>query len=619
MVGTIRDSPQGILDIQPSPDATSSASALVGPFATSSDRLSVTGAGGPDLAVNTTLVVLYQILGKSGSDQTLWSYADGSGGWRIDIGSDGHAKIVLTGEASHQLYLRDGADEGINAIAISRTGTTALRCSLNGLSVQAKTIGTYTTAGSSAQNVIGGVNTATVGSGQPATAIQVLAVAHVPIAASDAQLMAWAGIPNATERYLLSSGILSTATSAWQAIDWNGSSSTTTAGHGSSPTTWTRGGSVSRASIEAENVYLCQQSWYWDAPFSLTQTTEAGAAYTQTPEYIEPQFTYALRSCFARVVFATAAAPSRMAFGVVNDAAYAPSPVDDTALGLLSGALIQGGGGTQYYPNMGIIVREQGLRVRDAAQSFSGSAALQSATEWQIVNGLHNYYTASSPRRGVQSYSIRIPLSAAPLTVRLPRTVRHRILGLGDSIMNGFSGDPPQLNGWFVKIRARLSASAGATQEGHGGMPWTELCNFTDPGINAKAAALVPYLDGSDTNMLIINLGVNDYFRSLWSAAGASVPIGKYLDDVHAFRPSTTMVLIGPTHLTVESANGFGDTLQDWVNMLSTVASTRPYLQFIDGFTLMDQANVSSDGVHPNPTGYAQIDTNLTAVLGPWP
>lgn len=135
--------------------------------------------------------------------------------------------------------------------------------------------------------------------------------------------------------------------------------------------------------------------------------------------------------------------------------------------------------------------------------------------------------------------------------------------------------------------------------------------------ITASIARLVLELNGSTANMLITALGTNDYSAGT-SAANVKARLELWTDAFHTQFPSAPCVHISPTTRANETTpNAGGSTLPQIRTAISDVCAARSsYCTYVDGSTLATYpTNFEADLLHMNPTGRAEYEGNLRALI----
>lgn len=583
-------------------DAQSTAAASVGKFPTNADKLTVTG-GGPDLVVGKTIVCCFYAFGVeptgvnapfsvSGNPETVISNCTNTTGWEIEFTQAGILRVVMITGTQTPSNWSQRIVPGLNCLSIAVVAGGAVHASLNGgAAFQLVATGfAYANAGVTAQYILGGINTARVANGQPATDVEIVYVAEIGAALSDGNLAAATDQINQTERYLpaaLVSGHVSLV-SLWQATDWDGVSGTTTAGAGSSPTTWTVAGTLAKNTIDAELIYQVNRWWFADAGVQETNTYQSGSG------------TYTLRNAFSRIRFACNN-PSRIVIDVAADTLPGSTSLGLQCTGLRVGSVPQGVG--RWINEVGLLRSTDWL-----AGSFDSGG-----TSFEIIDGIRSLLAANGAVHGTSIQAIRVP-ATTPITLietdlAAPST---EFTFLGDSIVGNGNATAPCTNGWTTTMRTNMAVagfgSLSVVANGFGA--WKDQC-VDGAAITASLAELAANFT-VHTNYLLICLGTNDYGLNEWTTTG----VGNFEDRVTAWFtafvaafPSIKVLLITPLTRAVETANAFGKTLEDYRTSLANVAALFPtQVTLLSGPSLMDVTLLDSGGVHPTQAGHSCLE-----------
>lgn len=597
----------GTVASAPAPAATSTASASIGPFATSSDRLSVTGSGGPNLGASKSIGVLFEMYERvrKGVAETIWSYADATSGWYLTLDGNTNNLTLITAGGTTYTYTGGPVSAGLHCIWITVTAGSAIRISVDGQNAsQLSATLTYTNGSASARNVIGGLNTAVNATGFPLTGGRVLGTAYIGAALSDANLQSYSNVVNQTERYLWPAAVTghASAVSVWHATDWDGSSGTTTAGFGSAPTTWTKAGSVSKNTIKAEYIYTLTDAMFSDAAASTSQTYQNGG-------------TYSLRNSFARVQFASAS-PTRIVVGVAADGAVLGSGTAWPNVALRVDGVPTG---AQYG---GAQANEAGL----FRQVDFMPGTFQAGSAFELTDGLvmRTSFTGVA-RSAAGAQTIRVPTDAPITAITTPTAAANRLIVMGDSITEGSGLSNSGIAAWPMLVRADRTE---VTSDGIGTGRAYELMKDS-PSITATVARLTALCDGTSSNKLWFAYGINDWANTpAQTAANFGTSLGALMDAIHAALPSLTIYLQTPISRSSESANTNGDTLGAYRTQIATVQSTRSsYITLVDGTLMLPYVSAHSqllaDDTHPTNSGNAYMARYASTVLGytmpyPW-
>ena len=280
--------------------------------------------------------------------------------------------------------------------------------------------------------------------------------------------------------------------------------------------------------------------------------------------------------------------------------------------------------------SIGVLVNgvNQGSGMQLGNQGFISqlSFALPPGTNTiELFDGACSEVVAGTPPiRYMPVLSYAIPHGSSH-TVLVPTAPAKRYVVLGDSVTMGFyvnagPGQAAPYQAWTMLMRAHALASSSGTMAGarvnnagNGGRAWAD-----DAGsptlITQSVARLTTQLDGTSLNVLIGQMGINDYAAGT-SAATTQSNVGDWADAVHAALPSVTIVLVSMLITTTEGTpNAGGSTPPQCRAALQNVATARPgFVKFIDGLTLIPANNptyFAPDGIHLTTFGMATNEAN---------
>jgi lysophospholipase L1-like esterase len=189
-----------------------------------------------------------------------------------------------------------------------------------------------------------------------------------------------------------------------------------------------------------------------------------------------------------------------------------------------------------------------------------------------------------------------------------PTTPADRLLVYGDSIAVGYGSTHPVYQAWSVLLRPFIpvivDAWSGRTLKLNGD---TEAHRTT---LAAKFAV------GSPTRVWLA-IGYNDYSHaSIWSAADFGVAYADLLDKIHAALPDAILYAQTPIVSVTETANGYGNTLDDYRAAIASAQSTRSdFCTLVDGKAFLTTADIP-DTIHPNTAGNVKYAAAVKAILG---
>lgn len=591
------------------PDAISSAAANVGKFTANTINLNATGVG-PDLVIGTTIVVCFFAHGVepvgvnapfslSGVAESVLTNCTNTTGWDIEFAQSGILRLVVITGVQTPSNWSERIVPGLNCLALTVAASGAINASLNGgAAFQLVATGfAYANAGVTAKYIVGGINTARVASGQPATDVEVVYVGVIGASLSNADLATVTNQINLVERYLPStvlSGHVS-LTSLWQATDWDGVSGTTTAGAGGTPTTWTVAGALTKNTISQELYYKVKPAWFQDAGLQTVNTYQVGSD------------TYTLRNAFSRIRF-QCNNPSRLIVDVAADTLDGVASLGLQCTGLRVANVPQGVG--RWINEVGL------LRSTDWLNGSFDSGG----TSFELVDGIRSLLAANGAVHGCSIQAIRVPIDTPILSIQRDTvTPGVGFTFLGDSIVGNGNATAPCTAGWTTLTRTNmLAANFGTVQVlANGFGAWKDQCVDAAAITNSLNALTANFT--SATNYLIICLGTNDYGLNEWTTTGA----GNFEDRVGAWFtafatafPSVKVLLITPLTRAVETANTFGKTLGDYRTSLANVAALFPaQVTLLSGPSLMDVGLLDSGGVHPTQVGHVCLEYMLARAL----
>ncbi len=203
-------------------------------------------------------------------------------------------------------------------------------------------------------------------------------------------------------------------------------------------------------------------------------------------------------------------------------------------------------------------------------------------------------------------------LSAASYYVDPAPTVQRQAVVGGDSIACGNSASPVHLGMYQDAFRH------GSRFDGVDIFAISGYLLFAYQGAEtALAATWSARMVGTVENVLINEMGTNDFGRDFWNAADYQISLGRAYDAFHVTNPTTQIWHIQMGHRGTETAQPVHlSTLADFYTANVAVAATRPYVTLIP--PLWSQAEIvanSSDGLHPNTALHAIAGARLVALF----
>jgi lysophospholipase L1-like esterase len=335
---------------------------------------------------------------------------------------------------------------------------------------------------------------------------------------------------------------------------------------------------------EIENLYYStrgQEHGFGTAPgegakqATASLTVSPGDLADNNPVAALPQATYYESNAFARAIMATNAtlltvevytALSNAAGNKIN------IKVDGADFAILSPVGI----GAQSLP----IALPAGDKIVEIVSSFQESGIIGSFIKGYSVN------TTAVPIRPVPS---------------------RRLLVYGDSIAVGAGATTPIREAWTILLRA---VHPSVTVEAWAGRGLTH-----DGGSAIQRNLFAQKLSYCKPTEIWLAIGTNDYIAPSMTASAFETAYGNLLDAIHSWMPGAVVYAQSPTVRTVETANGFGDTLPQYRTAIANAVSTRTaYTTLVNGtaiFLLSDLA----DTVHPNAGGNLKYFNYVKGVL----
>jgi len=182
---------------------------------------------------------------------------------------------------------------------------------------------------------------------------------------------------------------------------------------------------------------------------------------------------------------------------------------------------------------------------------------------------------------------------------------------LGDSISVGASATY-MFDGWTTLFR-----QAGASMNNYG---WGYNSIFDVASTAGKRTTTVSFInslmDGSSSNTLIIALGTNDYGLPKCSAADFETYYADLLVAINAARPTITIKCLTPYDRGTETANSYGNTLDDYRTAISNAASGKGYASVVSGKSILTvPTDFNTDVLHPTTAGHSKLYTALSGSL----
>lgn len=241
----------------------------------------------------------------------------------------------------------------------------------------------------------------------------------------------------------------------------------------------------------------------------------------------------------------------------------------------------------------------------NGAQSLAvllGSSGGSSRTI-EIVSGPTS--RSAAPVKG--SWPITVTASK-PIT-QIFDTATPRLVIYGDSISVGDGAESAaQEDAYPVLVRESYSGSVSVEAWGFRGI-------YTDGRNSTVIDAFVTTIGEYNPDILYMHIGTNDYGIELCSAADFETYYGDVLDALNAAYSSLVIYCQTPLVRSDETANTFGDTLDDYRTAISNAVSTRTsFATLVDGSSIITTDDLD-DGTHPNSTGHSKIATSILSLL----
>lgn len=229
------------------------------------------------------------------------------------------------------------------------------------------------------------------------------------------------------------------------------------------------------------------------------------------------------------------------------------------------------------------------------------------------------------PTRYTPIMSYQIPTSASH-SVTTPTAPAKRIVFLSDSRSQGAFTDSGthqasvyEANSILMRINAAASGSgafAGAQVlvAGSGGRGWQDE-GGSGAAITASLARLASQLDGTGTNLLIMDLGTNDWGLGV-PAATIQATVTAWGTAFKAAHPTASCVCIGPTHRSGDgNPNAGGATLAQIDVAISAGCATNS-IPYSSGFGFVTYpTNMSADLLHFKTAGMTEWEVECRAFL----
>lgn len=240
----------------------------------------------------------------------------------------------------------------------------------------------------------------------------------------------------------------------------------------------------------------------------------------------------------------------------------------------------------------------------DGSQTFNLTGLPAGSKQIEVITGAQE--RPSSTILG--SYITSIAANNGTFSRVQNPTASNRLVVIGDSIANGYLATNPTLQGWAALLRSTYAGNVMVEGVGYGAL--NDYCD-TAP----HQAAFVSRIAGYAPSKIWLALGTNDYGLNAQSAAGFGTQYASLLDALHTALPGVTIYCQKPIPRTTETANTFGNTLDNYRSQIVTAVSTRT--GFSKLVTLVLTTADLSDGVHPTTAGHATYAQNVLPYAQP--
>ena len=286
------------------------------------------------------------------------------------------------------------------------------------------------------------------------------------------------------------------------------------------------------------------------------------------------------------------------------------STIDLTVTGgtLAIGAITQGAG--SYVGARSILVEEAGYppvtvsgTVDDVVQTTNLTLNSNPATV-RITEGLTGTGApgnADSIEKGTRVVTLASTTMAKVLPVSLPT---HRLVMVGDSITigdnGGTAGGDPLRDSALATLRRCGVWNTAPVGRGYAG--WKDWAD--EP--NKLVEQIVFAADASDTNVIWIALGTNDYGVNLQIPSAVQTQVAVVLKMIRKALPNAFIYVQTPLIRSTETANALGYTLANYRTAISSgVTDSGVTATTVNGSTMLTTGDLQ-DGVHPSSAGHVK-------------
>lgn len=237
-----------------------------------------------------------------------------------------------------------------------------------------------------------------------------------------------------------------------------------------------------------------------------------------------------------------------------------------------------------------------------------GTVALAAGTKTvEIASGVTSRINGAGDVLGV--HLMGVYFNGGTFATQVATTTSPRIVIYGDSISSGFSASEPPNNSWAAKLRQLYSGSVMHETWGYRSL-------YEDSNEAGGRQALVDRIESYSPSIIWLAVGTNDYAFNDWNAASFGTAYADFLDKLHTDIPGATIYAQSPIVRVTETANAFGNTLDDYRAQISTVCGARAWCNYVDGEAFITVGDISADTVHPTTTGHDLIYEAVATELG---
>lgn len=179
---------------------------------------------------------------------------------------------------------------------------------------------------------------------------------------------------------------------------------------------------------------------------------------------------------------------------------------------------------------------------------------------------------------------------------------RPDLLIYGDSITVGASASSPA--GSAIAVKMRRLYGRKVAQDG-----WSGRALSQDGFTGAERTTLAGVLTRTQPYRIWMQVATNDYGAvAAWNATDFGVAYADLIDKIHAIDPAILIYCQSPTQRISpfnENANGYGNTTQDYRDVIQTVAAARSdYCTYVNGAGGRIVTDMHwSDGLHASVHG----------------